>query len=104
VFGTQTTEACPINNRKNRKYRLTEGPKYPGYALKDNVKILGQYHVVLEHTFIWILEAADAQTVEKFVMEAGLSSFNALKIVHMSPFKDALPKMQMIEDRLAGKL
>jgi len=23
--------------------------------------------------------------------------------LHMSPFKDALPKMQMIEDRLAGK-
>lgn len=45
-----------------------------------------------------------AQTVEKFAMEAGLSSFNALKIVYMSSFKDALPKMQMIEDRLAGKL
>ncbi len=104
VFGTHTTEACPINNQKNRKYLLTEGPKYPEYALKNNVKILGQYHVVLEHTFIWILEAADAQTVEKFVMEAGLSSFNALKIVHMSPFKDALPKMQMIEDKLASKL
>jgi len=37
-------------------------------------------------------------------MESGLSSFNALKIVHISPFKDALPKMQMIEDKLAGKL
>jgi len=91
-------------NQKNRKYLLAEGPKYPEYAAKNNVKIIGQYHVVLEHSFVWILEAEDAQTVEKFAMEAGLSSFNALKIVHMSPFKDALPKMQMIEDRLAGKL
>ncbi len=104
VFGTHTTEACPINHQKNRKYILAEGPKFPEYAAKNNVKILGQYHVVLEHTFIWILEAEDAQTIEKLMMEAGVSSFNALKIVHMSPFTDAFPKMQMIEDRLAGKL
>jgi len=104
VFGIHTTEACPINNQKNRRYLLAEGPKYPEYAEKNNVKILGQYHVVLEHTFIWILEAEDAEAVEKFAMESGLSSFNSLKIVHMSPFKDALPKMQMIEDRLVGKL
>jgi len=103
VFGTHTTKACPINNHKNRKYLLEEGPKFPEYAEKNNVKILGQYHVVLEHTFIWILEADDAQTVEKLMMEAGVSSFNALKIVHMSHFTDAFPKMQMIEDKFAGK-
>jgi len=41
VFGRHTTEACPINNQKNRKYLLAEGPKYPEYAAKNNVKILG---------------------------------------------------------------
>ena len=98
VFGTHTTEACPINNQKNRKYLLAEGPKYPEYAAKNNVKILGQYHIVLEHTFIWILEAEDAQTVEKFAMEAGLSSFNALKIVPLLDFDQLASRLRELDN------
>jgi len=46
------------------------------------VKILHQFHSGLEHTFLWVVEAANAQKL----MERTAGGFNTVKIVPLITF------------------
>ena len=98
VYGIHTTEACPLNNSQNRKFVIEGGPKIEQMAEKVNVKVIGQYHSGLEHTFLWVLDAKDAQTIEAFMIQAGVSKFNALTIVPLLTFEGVIEKCKQIEN------
>jgi len=64
-----------------------------------NVKVVSQYHSGLEHTFLWVLDAKDAQTIESLMIEAGIAKFNAVKIVPVFTFDDVIEKCKKIEGK-----
>lgn len=97
VYGSHTTESCPLNNQTTRKLVIEGGPHIKEIAERDGVKIIGQFHSGLEHTFLWVLDAKDAQTVEKLMFLAGVHKFNALTIVPLTTFEGVIEKCKQIE-------
>lgn len=57
---------------------------------KNNIKMLQQYHSGLEHTFMWIVDAQDAHSVQNFMIDSGWIKFNALKIVPLIEYKNVI--------------
>lgn len=98
IYGSHTTESCPLNNQKSRKMVIEGGPQFKKLAEADNVKVIGQYHSGLEHTFLWIVDAKDAHSVEKLMVKAGVHSFNALTIVPLNTFDGVIEKCKQIEN------
>ena len=65
-------KSCPLNHKANRKVVIEGGPQFKQLAEGANVKVIGQYHSGLEHTFLWIVDAKDAHTVETLMVQAGI--------------------------------
>ena len=99
VFGSHTTEACPLNNKENRMAIIEGGPLFKQAAESSGVKVLAQYHSGLEHTFVWVLDAKDAQTIETLMIQTGVAKFNAVKIVPVFTFDDVIDKCKKMEGR-----
>lgn len=98
IYGSHTTESCPLNNQTNRKRVIEGGPNFKQLAEGADVKVIGQYHSGLEHTFVWIVDAKDGHTVEKLMAQAGIHSFNALTIVPLTTFDGVIEKCKQIEN------
>jgi len=97
AYGTHTAESCPSNNSQNRKIVIDLSRTIDTKAMNNDVKIVGQYHSALEHTFLWILEAKDAQSIQKFMIELGMAKFNEFKIVPVMTFVDAVEDFKKME-------
>lgn len=98
IYGSHTTESCPLNNKEIRRLVIEGGPQIKQLAEKDNVKIIGQYHSGLEHTFLWVVEAKDAHTVESLMFKAKVHKFNAVTIVPLNTFDGVIEKCKQIEN------
>ncbi len=99
IYGEHTVEACPVNNLENAKRLLSFAESDPTPLLsKYRINnVLGQYHSSFEHTFIWIVDADDPHLIEEFTLEAGLASFNKLKIVPLKSLKEgAIPRIKKV--------
>ena len=44
VYGSHTTESCPLNHQENRRAVIEGGPLFKQVAEAANVKVLSQYH------------------------------------------------------------
>ena len=91
IYGKHEISECPINKKENAIYinkmlNTDLSQILPKYKINS---IIGQYHSGFEHTFLWVLDAEDAQLIQQFVMDIELTSFNELKIVPLMEFKDA---------------
>ena len=64
IYGEHKQEACPLYNEQNRRWLLANLPNQEKNAKKYGVTILQQYHSALEHTFLWVVEAENAQSIE----------------------------------------
>jgi len=97
IWGSHTVESCPFNNVSSRKVVLGAPPDLEPFAKKYKInKILGQYHSALEHTFLWVVDAEDPHLVQKFCIDGGVATFNAVKIVPLITFKDVVSTCQGI--------
>lgn len=97
IYGEHTQEACPLYNEENRRSLLKAAPNLEKIAQKYDTKFLAQYHSGLEHTFLWIAEADNAQLIEQLmIMTAG--RFNTMKIVPLITFQDVLETCKKIEE------
>ncbi|MFB5645087.1 MAG: DUF3303 family protein [Nitrosopumilaceae archaeon] len=97
VYGSHTTESCPLNNKENRMAIIEGGPLFKQAAESAGVKVLAQYHSGLEHTFLWVLDAKDAQTIETLMIQTGVAKFNAVRIVPVFTFDDVIEKCKKME-------
>jgi hypothetical protein len=61
---------------------------------KNKAKMLQQYHSGLEHTFIWIVDAQEAHSVQNLMMESGWIKFNTLKIVPLVTYENVLKNLE----------
>ncbi len=89
IYGSHTTESCPLNNIKSRKIVLNS-EDFQNIANKNKTKILEQYHSALEHTFFWTVETENAHSAERFMIESGWAAFNAVKIVPLGRYQNLI--------------
>ncbi len=92
IYGRHEISACPINKKENAIYtnkmlNTDLSPILPKYKINS---IVGQYHSGFEHTFLWVLDAEDAQLIQQFALDTELTSFNEVKIVPLMEFKDTV--------------
>ena len=92
IYGRHEIDQCPWNNKQRAKEVIEIANSdltsiLPKYKINS---IVGRYHSGLEHTFLWILDAEDAHLIQQFVFETGLVSFNEVKIVPITEFKDVV--------------
>ena len=90
IYGSHTTESCPLNNIESRKIVLNMAGDLDNIANKNSIKILEQYHSALEHTFLWTVDTENAHSVERFMIESGWAAFNAVKIVPLGRYQNVI--------------
>lgn len=99
VYGSHTTEACPVNNRDVGKAVVAfaerdMAPLAEKYKINE---VLAQYHSAFEHTFLWVVDAEDPHLIQDFCQETGLASFNKLKIVPLITFAEGvIPRVKEV--------
>ena len=87
IYGEHTQEACPLYNEQNRRWLLASLQNQEKTAQKHGVRISQQYHSALEHTFLWAVEAENAQLYRRVHGE------NCWKIQHSKNYLiDYLPR------------
>ncbi len=96
IYGSHTTEACPLFNEDNRKLllQITEG--FETTANEHGVKVINAYHSGLEHTFLWIVEAESAHSIQDLMVETKLAKFNATKIVPLRTLQNVVEYCQKL--------
>ena len=97
IYGEHTQEACPLYNEQNRRWLLANLPNQEKNAKKYGVTILQQYHSPLEHTFLWVVEAENAQSIEH-LMARSAGRFNTVRIVPLVTFQVVIERCKKIED------
>ncbi len=81
IYGTHTTEACPLFNKENRDLLLEIASTFEKDANAKGIKVVSMYHSGLEHTFEWIVEAEGAHVIQDLMVETKVAKFNSTKIV-----------------------
>jgi len=98
ISGSHTTEACPLNSDSSAKL-VIQAEKMNVEEIAKNYKIkkiVGQYHSALEHTFLWIMDAEDPHMIQQFCIDAGIASFNAVKIVPLITFDQVIETVKKV--------
>lgn len=92
IYGRHSVEACPVNHLENAKTLVSFAESDPTPLLSKHgiSNVLGQYHSAFEHTFLWVVDAGDAHSIEGFALEAGLASFNELTIVPLRTLNEGV--------------
>jgi len=90
IYGSHSPESCPLNNVEIRRLVIIKAEQLDKVLTKNNVNMLQQYHSGLEHTFVWIVDAQDAHSVQNLMIESGWIKFNALKIVPLTEYKNVI--------------
>ncbi len=97
IYGTHTTEACPMNNKENRKLFLNMASTFEKDANTKGIKVISMYHSGLEHTFEWIVETSGAHVIQELLVETKVATFNATKIVPIWTTQDAAKYLKTLE-------
>jgi hypothetical protein len=94
IFAIHNPESCPLNNSTNREIFKQIYAKLESNSEKYGVKSVTEFYMsVLEHQWIIILEANSAHNIEQLCIDAGISSFNTIKIVPLTNYKDVANRL-----------
>ncbi len=94
IFAIHRPESCPLNNSLNREIYKEIYKKLELNSEKYSVKNVTEFYIsVLEHEWIIILEANSAHDIEQLCIDVGISSFNTIKIVPLTKYKDAINRL-----------
>jgi len=97
IYGTHTTEACPINNKENRKLLLQVASTFEQDANAIGINVLSMVHSGLEYSFEWIVEASSTHVIQELMVETKVAKFNATKIVPIWTTQDAAEYLKTLE-------
>lgn len=99
IYGSHTVKSCPLNDADSAKTMIQMAEKSANQTNNKKRyginKIIGRYHSALEHTFIWIVDADNAQQLERFLIDLGAARFNTSKIVPLITFEEIVKNCQM---------
>ncbi len=91
IYGEHTIDDCPIINKESRRVMLDLKTD------NERIKFIGMYHSALEHTFLWVVEAEEPHTIQRFLMESSVARFNHAKIVPLSTFESLVATLKRFE-------
>ena len=94
IYGSHTTEACPLFNEENKKLLLQVASTFEKDAESKGIKVLSMYHSGLEHTFEWIVESPGAHAIQDLMVETKVAKFNATKIVPLRTTQNVVEYLQ----------
>ena len=87
-------ESCPMNNVESKKVFLEIKNKLEKNKSKYRVKNIEAFYMsVLEHEWMIIFETESAHDIESLCIEAGIGSFNTVKIVGLRKYEDVHSKI-----------
>lgn len=90
-------ESCPLNNAENRNLVIKMAEELDKVANRNNTHILHRYHSGLEHTFVWIVDAQSAHSIQSFMTESAWAKFNAIKIVPLTAYETVIEECKRLE-------
>ena len=94
IYGSHTTEACPLFNEENRKLLLQVASTFEKDANAKGIKVISMYHSGLEHTFEWIVEAPGAHAIQDLMVQTKVAKFNTTKIVPLRTTQNVVEYLQ----------
>jgi hypothetical protein len=97
IYGEHAQKACPLYNKESREYLLNRAHDMEKNAQKYGVKVLHQFHSGLEHTFLWVVDADNAHSIED-LMARTAARFNTIKIVPLVTFQGVIERCKQIEE------
>ena len=84
-----------MNNLESKKAFLEIKDKLEKNKSKYRVKNIESFYMsVLEHEWMIIFEAESAHDIESLCIEAGIASFNTVKIVDLRKYEDVENKIK----------
>ena len=72
ITSQHTAESCPMNNEKERKMFLEASGKMGELTNKHNIKPVGNYVSMPDHTTYMILEAPSSDAFQQFMAEPSI--------------------------------
>ena len=96
IYGSHTTEACPLFNEGNRKLLLQTVQGLEETASQYGVKFVAAYHSALEHTFLWVVESDGAHSIQDLMIESKVAQWNATKIVPLTTLQKVAENCQQL--------
>ena len=96
IFGIHSVESCPLNNPENRSLVIKMADELDKIANRNNIHILHRYHSGLEHTFVWVVDAQSAHSIQSFMTESTWARFNVIKIVPLSAYETVVEECKRL--------
>ena len=96
IYGSHTTEACPLFNEETRKLLLQIASGFEKTANEHGIKVVGMYHSGLEHTFLWIIESENAHSIQDLMVKTKVAKFNSIKIVPLRTTQNVVEYLQTL--------
>jgi hypothetical protein len=92
-----SAETCPSANSKVLDLVQKVGPEIPTIAERLGVKIVaGPLVMGSEHESVAIVETERVETVNDFLLEAGLVQWNSVRVSMAQPLPDALAELDKL--------
>jgi hypothetical protein len=77
IISRHSPENCPINNEQMKKITLELPKKLGTLEQKHGVKRIGVWTVIPEHLTVWVYEATNPESLQKFSMEPDIIKWMA---------------------------
>ena len=81
LLASHTPEACPTSNSKTKELLLKIGPQIQSIAETSGVKIVAGPYVNREHMIVAVVDAADSESVDRFLIETRLAHWNSVRVL-----------------------
>jgi hypothetical protein len=92
-----TSEACPTANTKARERMIKGAPEIPKLAQKLGIRfVAGPLVLGSTHESIAVVETDRIETVEEFILQAGLMQWNTIHVFAAKTLEESMKDLEKI--------
>jgi hypothetical protein len=92
-----TSEACPSANAKARERAIKGAPEIPKLAQKFGIKfVAGPLILGSTHESIAVVDADRIETVEEFILQAGLMQWNTVYVFAAKTLEESMKDLERV--------
>lgn len=97
VLAEHSAEICPTANSKTRAVLQKGAPEIPRIAQRHGVKIVVGPLVNHEHLTTMVVESEKAESLHRFITEAGLAQWNKVRILPSEPLDQGMGEFEALK-------
>ena len=94
LLASHTPESCPTSNAKTKELLLKVAPQVQGIAETAGVKIVAGPYVNREHMVVTVVDAADSESVDRFLVESRLSHWNRVRVLPSLTMEEGIEEIR----------